>query len=178
MKIPDLSIIEKTLNNEATSEESCEVVRWFKTPEGQAWLAERIDQDEKTIHMGEEEAWIDHPIPTPVKYQNIMPQHRRQKIRKIPVFVGKYQPVSRWSPFVYNGKSGSLFNGFYFCNIGYEPASVISGRKKISLYSSDPSGIFRKNIVCAILCLVSFRRLTLFLVHVFDPGFPGSVPGV
>ena len=47
MKIPDLSIIEKTLNNEATSEESCEVVRWFKTPEGQAWLAERIDQDEK-----------------------------------------------------------------------------------------------------------------------------------
>ena len=52
MKIPDLSIIEKTLNNEATSEESCEVVRWFKTPEGQAWLAERIDQDEKTIHMG------------------------------------------------------------------------------------------------------------------------------
>lgn len=59
MKIPDLSIIEKTLNNEATSEESCEVVRWFKTPEGQAWLAERIDQDEKTIHMGEEEAWID-----------------------------------------------------------------------------------------------------------------------
>ena len=27
MKIPDLSIIEKTLNNEATSEESCEVVR-------------------------------------------------------------------------------------------------------------------------------------------------------
>ena len=51
MKIPDLSIIEKTLNNEATSEESCEVVRWFKTPEGQAWLAERIDQDEKTIHI-------------------------------------------------------------------------------------------------------------------------------
>ena len=62
MKIPDLSIIEKTLNNEATSEESCEVVRWFKTPEGQAWLAERIDQDEKTIHMGEEEAWIDDTL--------------------------------------------------------------------------------------------------------------------
>ena len=82
MKIPDLSIIEKTLNNEATSEESCEVVRWFKTPEGQAWLAERIDQDEKTIHMGEEEAWIDHPIPSAVMYQNIMRQLRRQKIRR------------------------------------------------------------------------------------------------
>ena len=83
MKIPDLSIIEKTLNNEATSEESCEVVRWFKTPEGQAWLAERIDQDEKTIHMGEEEAWIDHPIPSAVMYQNIMRQLRRLPILRI-----------------------------------------------------------------------------------------------
>lgn len=82
MKIPDLSIIEKTLNNEATSEESCEVVHWFKTPEGQAWLAERIDQDEKTIHMGEEEEWIDHPIPSAVMYQNIMRQLHRQKIRR------------------------------------------------------------------------------------------------
>lgn len=82
MKIPDLSIIEKTLNNEATPEESCEVVHWFKTPEGQAWLAERIDQDEKTIHMGEEEEWIDHPIPSAVMYQNIMRQLHRQKIRR------------------------------------------------------------------------------------------------
>ena len=34
MRIPDLSIIEKTLDNEATPEEAREVVRWFKTPEG------------------------------------------------------------------------------------------------------------------------------------------------
>ena len=59
MKIPDQSIIEKTLHNEATPEESSEVVHWFKTPEGQVWLAERIDQDEKTIYVGEEEEWID-----------------------------------------------------------------------------------------------------------------------
>ncbi len=45
MKIPDLSIIEKTLNNEATSEESCEVVRWFKTRKDRHGYAERIDQD-------------------------------------------------------------------------------------------------------------------------------------
>ena len=63
MKIPDLSIIEKTLNNEATSEESCEVVRWFKTPEGQAWLAERIDQDEKTIHRKRHGSTIRYPQP-------------------------------------------------------------------------------------------------------------------
>lgn len=32
--------------------------------------------------MGEEEAWIDHPIPSAVMYQNIMRQLRRQKIRR------------------------------------------------------------------------------------------------
>ena len=63
MRIPDLSIIEKTLDNEATPEEAREVVRWFKTPEGQAWLAKRMDMDEKAIHMGQEEEWIDHPVP-------------------------------------------------------------------------------------------------------------------
>lgn len=82
MKMPDLSIIEKTLNNEATPEESCEVVGWFKTPEGQAWLAERIDKDEKAIRMGEEEAWVDHPIPSAVMYRDIMRQLRRRKIRR------------------------------------------------------------------------------------------------
>lgn len=101
-----------------------------------------------------------------------------KKIWKLPVFVGKYQPVSRWSPFVYHGKSGSLLDGFHFCDPGYESASVISSREKIPLYSSDPSGIFRKITVCAILYLVSFGRLTFFPVHVFDPGFPGSIPGV
>lgn len=83
MRAPDLSIIEKTLNNEATPEESREVVRWFKTPEGQAWLAERIDQDEKAIQAGEEEEWIDHPIPSAVMYQRITRQLRRQRIRRL-----------------------------------------------------------------------------------------------
>ena len=55
MRIPDQSIIEKTLDNEATPEEAREVVHWFKTPEGQAWLAKRMDMDEKAIHMGQEE---------------------------------------------------------------------------------------------------------------------------
>ena len=45
MRIPDQSIIEKTLDNEATPEEAREVVHWFKTPEGQAWLAKRMDMD-------------------------------------------------------------------------------------------------------------------------------------
>ena len=32
--------------------------------------------------MGEEEAWIDHPVPSAVMYQNIMRQLRRLKIRR------------------------------------------------------------------------------------------------
>lgn len=83
MRIPDLSIIEKTLDNEATPEEAREVVRWFKTPEGQAWLAKRMDMDEKAIHMGQEEEWIDHPVPSAVMYQRIVRQLHRQRIRRL-----------------------------------------------------------------------------------------------
>ena len=83
MRIPDQSIIEKTLDNEATPEEAREVVRWFKTPEGQAWLAKRMDMDEKAIHMGQEEEWIDHPVPSAVMYQRIVRQLHRQRIRRL-----------------------------------------------------------------------------------------------
>lgn len=105
MKMPDLSIIEKTLNNEATPEESCEVVRWFKTPEGQAWLAQRIDRDEKAVRTGEEEEWIDHPIPSAAMYQEIMRQLRRRNIRRfiayaaavlipVVVFIGLFMRIN------------------------------------------------------------------------------------
>lgn len=80
MNMPDLSILEKTLNNEATPEESRQVVRWFKTPEGQAWLMERMDRDEQTIQEGEEEEWTDHSIPSAGMYQEIMCRLRRRRI--------------------------------------------------------------------------------------------------
>ena len=82
MKIPDLPIIERTLNNEATPEEAREVIHWFKTPEGQAWLSNRMDMDEKAVNIGQEEEWIDHPIPSAVMYQQIMRQLHRQRIRR------------------------------------------------------------------------------------------------
>lgn len=82
METPDLSVIEKTLENEATPKETREVVRWFKTPEGQAWLGRRMDMDEKSIHMGEELEWIDHQIPSAVMYHTVMRQLRRQRIRR------------------------------------------------------------------------------------------------
>lgn len=87
MRIPDQSIIEKTLDNEATPEEAREVVHWFKTPEGQAWLAKRMDMDEKAIHMGQEEEWIDHPVPSAVMYQRIVRQLHRQRIRRLIAYV-------------------------------------------------------------------------------------------
>ena len=71
MRMPDPRIIENVLNNEATPAEAREVARWFQTPEGQAWLSRRMDQDERAIREGEEEAWIDHPIPSAVMYQRV-----------------------------------------------------------------------------------------------------------
>lgn len=105
MKTPDPSIIEKTLNNEARFDEAREVIRWFKTPEGQSWLSERMDADERGIHEGDEENWIDRPIPSVVMYEGIMRQLHRQRIRRwiacvaavlipVAVFIGLFMRVS------------------------------------------------------------------------------------
>ena len=82
MRTPDITTREKVLNEEATPEETREVVRWFRTSEGQAWLSERMDQDERTIHPGEEEAWIGGEIPSVVMYERIMRQVRRRRIAR------------------------------------------------------------------------------------------------
>lgn len=82
MEMPDLSVLEKTLNNEAGREEARYVVRWLATPEGQAWLSERMDMDEKAVALGDEARWADHSIPSAVIYQRIMKQLRRRRIRR------------------------------------------------------------------------------------------------
>lgn len=82
MEMPDLSVLEKTLNNEAGREEARYVVRWLATPEGQAWLSQRMDMDEKAVALGEEARWADHPIPSAVMYRRIMKQLRRRRIRR------------------------------------------------------------------------------------------------
>lgn len=82
MKTPDISTIEKVLDNEATAEEAKWVVGWFKTEEGMKWLSERMDKDERQIHLGEEQEWVDHEIPSAVMYQRINQQLRRQTIRR------------------------------------------------------------------------------------------------
>lgn len=82
MEMPDLSVLEKTLNNEASHEEARYVVRWLTTPEGQAWLSERMDMDEKAIALGNETRWTDCSIPSAVMYHRIMRQLRRRRIRR------------------------------------------------------------------------------------------------
>ncbi len=83
MKVPDLSIIERVLDNQATAEEVCLVVTWFKSEEGQKWLSLRMDEDEKQIKEGEENAWMDHEIPSELIYRKIM---RRLMFRKIRIW--------------------------------------------------------------------------------------------
>jgi ferric-dicitrate binding protein FerR (iron transport regulator) len=83
MKTPNLQTIEKVLNNEATSAETNEVVRWFGTPEGQVWLSERMDTDEMSIRLGEEEQYSDHLIPSDEMYQQIMRKLKWQKMRRV-----------------------------------------------------------------------------------------------
>lgn len=82
MEMPDLSVLEKTLNNEASREEARYVVRWLNTPEGQAWLSERMDLDEKAIALGDEAGWVDHPIPSAVMYRQIISLLRIRRLRR------------------------------------------------------------------------------------------------
>ena len=82
MKTPDKSIIEKVLNNEATIQEVKSVTCWLKTKEGMSWLANRMDQDEQLINIGEEQEWVDHKIPSETMYENIMAKMKRQRIRQ------------------------------------------------------------------------------------------------
>ncbi|MDL2256226.1 FecR domain-containing protein [Parabacteroides sp. OttesenSCG-928-K15] len=81
MKTPEISIIEKTLNNEATPEQAREVAQWFSTPEGQNWLSERMDADRNRIRQGSEEEYIDHPVASErmlKRINNRIHQHKRR----------------------------------------------------------------------------------------------------
>lgn len=82
MNTPDIYSIERTLNNEATPVEAREVVRWFATEEGRKWLSDKIDEDEQHLEEGNEELFIDHPIPTNIMYEHILKQIRKQQIRR------------------------------------------------------------------------------------------------
>ena len=62
MKI-DSTIIDRVLNNEASSEEVREVTEWFATDEGTQYLSERIEQEADTLTEQQAEMWVDHPIP-------------------------------------------------------------------------------------------------------------------
>ncbi len=83
MEKPSNLIIEKTLNNTATPEESRVVVRWFATREGMEFLNMRMDADLLKIESSSPENMIDHPIPSLEMYESIMRLIRKHRQKKI-----------------------------------------------------------------------------------------------
>lgn len=83
MNTPDKKTIDRVLNNEATSKEAKEVVRWFSTPEGRAYLSQQIDLDAEKITPDKEDQFIDHAIPSEQIYSLIEKKIRWQQNRKI-----------------------------------------------------------------------------------------------
>jgi len=82
MKIPDKHTIDKVLRNTASKEDAKEVIRWFATLEGRAYLENLITEDEKNILLGTEEHYIDVQIPSEEMYDRIMSMVRWQRRRR------------------------------------------------------------------------------------------------
>ena len=82
MNIPDLSVIEKVLNNCASSSEIHSVLTWFKTEEGQKWLSARMDKEEQYIILGQEEELINQKIHSDRIYRRIMHKMHSIKIKR------------------------------------------------------------------------------------------------
>lgn len=83
MKAPDKHIIDKTLNNMATSEETRQVIRWLSTPEGIKYLSSLMDEDAERIQPGNEEVYAERSIPSDEMYQYIMKRIHLQKNKQI-----------------------------------------------------------------------------------------------
>lgn len=62
MKI-DIDIINRVLNNKASTDEAKLVNEWFTTDEGVAYLSHRLDQESTRLTDEFVDAWVDHPIP-------------------------------------------------------------------------------------------------------------------
>lgn len=83
MNTPDKKTIDRVLSNEATAIEAKDVVHWFSTPEGYAYLSQQIDLDANRITLGKEDQYIDHTIPSRQLYSQIEKKIRKQRYKKI-----------------------------------------------------------------------------------------------
>lgn len=83
MKAPDKQTIDRTLDNTATPEEARQVIRWFATPEGTAYLSDLMDQDAESIQPGCEESYTERSIPSEEMYRHIMKKIRLQKRKRL-----------------------------------------------------------------------------------------------
>lgn len=82
MKTPDPNSIQRTLDNQATSQEARQVIRWFATPEGTAYLSRLMDKDLETIPPGSEELYAERSVPSDEMYRFILRRVRRQQRRR------------------------------------------------------------------------------------------------
>lgn len=63
MKTDD-TIVDKVLDNQATPEETREVLDWFETEEGQACLSQRLTRESMFLTDRQADEWLDHPVQT------------------------------------------------------------------------------------------------------------------
>lgn len=80
MKRPTIDQVERTLNNKADQHEARLVAQWFGTPEGQAWLGDRMDSDFGQYQAEGEEMYADQKIASEAMFLNVMKRLRRKRI--------------------------------------------------------------------------------------------------
>lgn len=138
MKVPEQSIIEKVFNNEATSEETREVVRWMATKEGQTMLQNRMNHDCEMVTPGHEEEYLGRTIPSEEIYAMIM---HKIRIRRFWNYTFKIAAVL--IPL-------ALIIGIYmdlnsrvdlFASSGYEEVTVPKG-ERLELMFQDGSKVY------------------------------------
>lgn len=138
MKVPEQSTIEKVFNNEATSEETREVVRWMATKEGQTMLQNRMNHDCEMVTPGHEEEYLGRTIPSEEIYAMIM---HKIRIRRFWNYTFKIAAVL--IPL-------ALIIGIYmdlnsrvdlFASSGYEEVTVPKG-ERLQLMFQDGSKVY------------------------------------
>lgn len=82
MNRPSDNKIEKVLAGLATPEEAREVVKWFATDEGSAYISNNFDADINSIPLEDADLLIDHSVPSEKMFQKINARIRSKLIRR------------------------------------------------------------------------------------------------
>lgn len=78
MKI-ETTLIDKVLNNKASTEEARLVAKWFATTEGSEYLARRLEEESGQLTEELAEEWLGHPVPEERMRERFLTQIKPQK---------------------------------------------------------------------------------------------------